>query len=103
MEEIGLRRIRALIFGLPPEAMVWRREYGWGIAEELAAVGLELQHAILRVLIQANSKKGSSPPKQLHVPRPYEARERARRRGRPASAERIASFGGEIRRREAAK
>lgn len=87
--------MRTLILGLPPEAMVWRGEQGWGIAEELAAIGLELQHAVLRVLIQANSKKGHSPPKQLHVPRPYEQRRR-RRRGERVNPAQISRLGGAV-------
>jgi hypothetical protein len=75
----GMRRLRALILGLPPDAMVWRREPGWGTAEELAALNAELTHSVVRVLVSAFSKKGSSPLRPFHVPRPFEARQRTER------------------------
>lgn len=56
-------------------------EYLWPIAErarrediwskEMLAVIAELLHAIWRVLVQVNSRKGAVPPKPLRVPRPW--------------------------------
>jgi hypothetical protein len=89
-----MRRVKALIDGLPPDAMVWRREPGWGIREELAALDVEVGHAALRVLLRAFSKSGASVPKQLRIPRPYEDRRRRPRR-------RVADpgqYGGSVRR-----
>lgn len=69
-DPIGGRRLRALIDGLPPDAMLWRRVPGWGSTEELLALNAEVTHAVVRVLIAAFSKKGASVPKPLRVPRP---------------------------------
>ena len=69
-EPLGARRLRALIDGLPPDSMIWRRVPGWGSAEELLALNAEVAHSIVRVLVAAFSKKGAQLPKALKVPRP---------------------------------
>jgi hypothetical protein len=93
----GMRRLRALIEGLPPSAMFWRREPGWGTTEELLALNAEVTHSAIRVLLAAFSKKGSSLPKPLHVPRPWDVRRRPRPRRRVAESE-LAAYGGAVRR-----
>lgn len=78
--ELGVRRLRALVEGLPPDAMLWRRTPGWGTEQELAAVQIEVTHAVVRTVIAAFSKRGSAIPKPLHVPRPTDARKQPPRR-----------------------
>ena len=88
-EPIGARRLRSLMLGLPPDAMLWRRTPGWGSAEELAAMQAELTHSVVRVLVAANSKKGARLPKPLHVPRPGDKRASSARRIQPSDLSRI--------------
>ena len=79
-DPMGARRLRALIEGLPTDAMFWRRVPGWGTAEELAALDVEVGHSVVRVLLAAFSKKGHPIPKPLRIPRPADKPTRAARR-----------------------
>ena len=95
---IGLRRLRALVFGLPPDAMLWRQRPAWGTAEELAALNVEVAHSTMRVLLSAYGRKGASVPKPLRIPRPETTERRRPRRRRPVSEARMAEVGGSVRR-----
>ncbi|MDF1596942.1 MAG: hypothetical protein P1T08_12760 [Acidimicrobiia bacterium] len=75
---VELRRLRSLLFGLPPGAAIYRDVAGtppdqppWGYTEELLAVIAELVHENIRVLVKANSKKGTRLPDPLRLPRPW--------------------------------
>jgi hypothetical protein len=46
-----------------------RKEDLW--AKEMLAVAVEMTHAVWRVLIQVNTKKGTLAPRPLKVPRPW--------------------------------
>jgi hypothetical protein len=52
-----------------PIAQRARKEDVW--AKEMLAVIAELTHAVWRLLVEVNSKKGSVPPKPLKIPRPW--------------------------------
>jgi hypothetical protein len=93
----GMRRLRALIEGLPPSAMFWRREPGWGTTEELLALNAEVTHAAVRVLLAAFSRKGASLPKPLRVPRPWDVSRRSRPKPKRRIAEAdLAAYGGAV-------
>ena len=72
--------------------MLWRQAPGWGVDQELAAIGVEVAHSSMRVLISANSRKGASVPKPLRIPRPNDA---PRRRRRATQAD-VAAYGGSV-------
>jgi hypothetical protein len=78
---LGVRRIRALLHGLPRDSALMRHEHGptadWGNAEELLALVAELVHSSIRV----QAKPGSVKP--LRIPRPYE-QTRPNRQATPA-------------------
>jgi len=92
---LGLRRLRALVLGLPADAMIWRRVPGWGVDQELAAVSAEIAHSSMRVQLSAYSKKGASIPKALRIPRPTDT-DRRRPRTRRATPADLARFGGSV-------
>lgn len=90
---VGVRRLRALIEHLPPEA-VSRDQPEWTVDNELAAQAIETMGEIIRVLVATMrmwaGKKASSRvpiPDSLVVPRPESVlieREGARLRQQPA-------------------
>jgi hypothetical protein len=90
---IGARRLRALIEGLPPDAMLWRRVPGWGSDQELLALNAEVTHSIVRVLISAYSKKGAKVPKPLKVPRPTADRAAPRSTAKRLTPDVLGQFG----------
>lgn len=74
---MGVRRLGALIGGLPLEGAVARSvdpEHlgrGWTTQNELMAVIAELIDQGNRYFFGANSKSGTRQPEPLQVPRPY--------------------------------
>lgn len=62
---------------------------GWSLERELQAQSVELLHALWRVTVMVNSKKGTTAPKPLHLPRPK--LERHHRPRRPAKVHEIAT------------
>lgn len=72
--------------------MVWRQTPGWSADQELAAIGVEVAHSSLRVLIGAHARKGASIPKPLRIPRPTD---QPRRRRRATRAD-LAAYGGTV-------
>jgi hypothetical protein len=71
---VGVRRVRALIRGLPTDAAFVRSQLGptaaWTNDSEMLASLVELTHANLRA--KAGKKAGNIPP--LRIPRPYDRR-----------------------------
>lgn len=63
-----MRRLRALITGLPATSAATRAVAGWSPAEELAAVMVEQVHELRRTFIALWST--STPPDSLRLPRP---------------------------------
>lgn len=79
---MGVRRVLALIIGLPPGSAIHRAldpkgvGVGWTTQEELMAVLIEVMDYGNRLFYSANSKKGAKQPKPLYVPRPNRSRKR---------------------------
>jgi hypothetical protein len=63
-------------------------------AAEVSAVTAELVHALWRVTVQVNSKKGTRPPAPLHLPRPWRAEAPVRRVTVAELARRLGPGGG---------
>jgi len=72
---MGVRRLLALVRGLPPDSATWRQEHGWGHQEELLASLLELTDAWGRALAQLLGGRVQGKP--LRIQRPGEQREQA--------------------------
>jgi hypothetical protein len=74
--------VHALVEWLPTDAAFWRATgTAWTTEAELAAVQIELLDSIRRMYLQAHSKKGTQPPKPLHVPRPWDTKTSSGKRG----------------------
>lgn len=77
----GLRRLAALVGGLPTDSALWRAMQpelaGWGTQEELLALLCEISDATNQILVRVNSKRGAPAPRPLRVPRPYDRKRRA--------------------------
>lgn len=73
-DAVGLRRLRALIGGLPPGSAVHRSVdpagYGWRNTEEMLALIAQLIDHTNRLLF-ARTQKGQV-PKPIHIKRPWE-------------------------------
>jgi hypothetical protein len=74
-DQVGVRRLYALVSCLPPSSSLARRlEWSWDEERELAAVLVELSHDIAassRAMVQALSgKRWSGPARPLRWPRP---------------------------------
>lgn len=69
-EAMGLRRLWALILGLPPEAATWRKEYQWTWSHELAAANIEVLDGWMRVFARMMGARELGKPVQ--IPRPGE-------------------------------
>jgi hypothetical protein len=54
-------------------------------ALEVQALTAEMVHALWRLTVQVNSKKGARPPQPLHLPRPWRDQATAPPRGRQVS------------------
>lgn len=79
---VSARKVASLIRWLPPDAALWRSlGTAWDTRTELAALTVEMLDAQLRAFVQANSKKGTPAHPPMHIPRPWEAPEKAARRG----------------------
>lgn len=89
-----MRRLLALVKGLPPEGALHRAvrgtAAGWTNTEELLAFLCELTDQTNRLLFGAFSKKGAKAPKPVSIPRP--GQENQRRRRPKASAEELSAF-----------
>jgi hypothetical protein len=67
------RRMLSLVKGLTQGARLRDPNgYGWGWQEEFLAVMVELEHALIRTIRMAWSKKGTRDLPALSVPRPYD-------------------------------
>lgn len=93
-EPLGVRRLTALVAGLPPAGSLGRDldpflAAGWDSATELTAMVAELVDHSNRMYLMANSKKGTRLPPPLFIPRPGQPR----RRRKPTKAELKASLG----------
>lgn len=79
---MGVRRILALIAGLPPGSAVHRSidphgaGKGWTTQEELLSTIAEVVDYGNRLFYAANTKKGSKQPKPLFIPRPTQPKRR---------------------------
>jgi hypothetical protein len=88
---------------LPKDSAIAERHlHGWSNTEELLAIACELIDQSNRLFFQANSKKGSKPPKPIEIRRPGRddpsptSAETGRRR-QATSEELRAFFGGAAR------
>jgi hypothetical protein len=66
----GVRRVRALVYGLPQDAAIWRAD-GWPDREELLATLVEVVERW--GLVHANQLQGSRYrqfPERVQIPRP---------------------------------
>lgn len=79
-ERLGVRRLGALVDGLPPGGALDRAVdpdgwgSGWGNTEELLAKIAELVHLNWAQFVVTHSKKGAQPPRPLRIPRPHDRR-----------------------------
>jgi hypothetical protein len=95
-EKVGVRRLAALVHGLPPTSAVFRaNSAAWDDETELAAVQVELTHSLLRTLIAVNSKKGAQLPDPLRIPRPWDL-PKIQKRGTSMAELRSILKGGDI-------
>ena len=70
INHISLRRLAALVFGLPPDAGIWRQDFLPPVEERLAQI-FERQDAWFRALLEAQMGQAKvSVPGELHVVRP---------------------------------
>lgn len=79
VDRLGVRRLWALVNGLPRDAAVWREETQWSWERELAAALIEVHDMWGRNLALLSGAKKKSLPKPIRVPRPgreHEARGR---------------------------
>lgn len=70
---VGLRRLWALVEGLPPDGALARaigRRWAPGSIEELLAAVVETNWENVRATLLAGGAKSHQVPKSLHVPRP---------------------------------
>ena len=99
-----LRRLSHLVLGLPSGGNVDFARRGtaalWTVDNELAAVTAELLSGLIRITVQAHSKRGASLPDVLRVPRPSDV-DAAAAAPRMATPEELAAFaratGGTVR------
>jgi hypothetical protein len=77
---VGVRRLLALVNGLPPEAALWREEMAWTAQDELAARSIEVIDGWGRAHAQLMGARRRELADPIHVPRPGE---------RPAAAREI--------------
>lgn len=103
---VGMRRLRALIRGLPLDSALGRsvapHRLEWSTTEELLATLIEVTDAGNVMFFAAHSKPGTPRPRPIRVPRPGQpdgnGAEPARRRRRPATADDMRRFfGGAVR------
>lgn len=75
LRDFGMRRIRALVKGLPPGSAFHRsidpEWWSWDGQHELLAVIAELLDGANRMYLMAHSKKGAAKPQPIKIPRPY--------------------------------
>lgn len=93
-EALGIRRLRALIRGLPPGSAVHRAldpHSDWTANEELLASLIEVVDLGNRWFFGANTKKGSQQPKPIKIPRPRDDEKEPRK---PSTPDEIQSFMG---------
>lgn len=70
LEATSVRRMRALVEWLPPDAAVWAdTSASWTVERELAAVQAELLGEVSRAVFAANGVRKSRWPKSVEVPR----------------------------------
>lgn len=90
---MSLRRLLVLLRHLPPEGAVGHAlTGGWLLHDELQALTVEVDHAILRATLAAGGVKKGRLPKPLRIPRPgeYDAALEVRRPAR--SPEELITF-----------
>ena len=77
-KRVGPRKLRSFINGLSPRSQFIRTAVAngqdWGSAEELLASLIEQVDLGNRLFFMANAKKGTTPWKALHIPRPTVAK-----------------------------
>ena len=77
-EHVTMRRLWVLVKGLPESAALYREER-WTREDEMRATLLELTDAAIRSNVAVHGAKyRGTPPKPLHVRRPWESEEEAR-------------------------
>jgi len=98
-EGIGVRRLRALVQGLPPGGALHRSidpdGWRWTTDTEMLATVAELVDANNRLFYSAHAKKGSSPVKPIKIMRPgklAEEEEQLPRRKRKSTRDELKKF-----------
>lgn len=103
------RWLRVRVLGIPLDGAIGQalgtlKSKGWGTVEELLAGLVEQVDATNRLLYRINSKRGTSQPKPIKVPRPdpdprqTDPVARGPKKKRPATSEELrAFFGGAVR------
>lgn len=88
---MGARRLYAFVRSLPQGAALWRAAdpegHGWTGEHELLAMLVELTDAHLKSFIKANAKRNTRVPDPIHIPRPWDRDDEARRNPSPSEVE----------------